>query len=199
MKTVLSTLGVLFLATVASAQERIPDEQAQRIAKHLAEKAATVGDAQVKTDVDTDKPFGLKHEEVGVMVLPDRKLSEDILAKAGKDVVPVGQLWFRGIAPVVDNQPASRDKLRFLDITVKDETLSLPVFLLGARKQKDALELVVYGKDKEPLVVVPLQKVESGQGLPIELEGKKSGEDRGELTLNVLGKYQAKVTLAPLN
>src|SRR5438874_723664 len=122
MKTVISALSVLLLTAAASAQERIPDEQVQRIAKLLVEKVATVGDAQVKADVDADKPFGLKHEDVGAMVIPDKKLTEDVLAKAGKEVVPVGHLWFRKVAPVVGGQPAPKDKLRVLDVTVKDET-----------------------------------------------------------------------------
>jgi hypothetical protein len=68
----------------------------------------------------------------------------------------------------------------------------MPLFLLGVRKSStNDLELVVYAKDSEPLQVLPLQKVEMGYSVPLELEWKRGDKDADNLTLNVLGKHQA--------
>jgi hypothetical protein len=181
------------LAGVAGAQERLPLENAQRFAKLFVEQAAKLTDAQVKTDVDAEKPCCITKGEPGAMIIPDKNLSADALAKAGKDVTPLGQLWMRKLTPVVDGKPVPGDKLRIVTVTVKNADEPMVLCLAGVRKKGDGLELVLYAKDKEPLLTVPLEKVETKQELPVELDGKKGDNDTGVLILSVLGKYQAKV------
>lgn len=130
------------------------------------------------------------------MVIPDKKLSAEVLGKVGGDVTPIGHLWFRKISPHIDGKTTSNDKLRIVTVTADDQDHPLPLFLLGVRKKNDKLELVIFAKDKEPLLATPLEKIDRNQELPIELEGRKNDNDTGLLTLNVLGKYQAKVTVA---
>ena len=64
--------------------------------------------------------------------------------------------------------------------------------LLGVRKkgEKD-LEMVIYAKDSEPLLRLPLKKVEFIQELPIELEWQRGEKNVDPLTLTLFGKYQA--------
>lgn len=196
MRQVLVLAVMVGVAGGAAAQERIPPDQAQQYARLMAETASKVAAPAVKTDVDAEKPFGLKHGEIGVLVIPERTLSEEALSKAGKTVVPVGQLWVRNLTLVLDGSAISNDRLQVLTVTADNQDHRLPLFLLGARKgAKDALELVVYAKDKEPLAVVPLQKIQATQELPIELEGKRGDGETATLTLNLLGKYRAAVTV----
>jgi hypothetical protein len=47
----------------------------------------------------------------------------------------------------------------------------MPLLLVGVRRKGDKeLELVVYGKDSEPLLTLPLKRVDFIQELPVELE-----------------------------
>src|SRR6185369_11229943 len=102
MKKLIVPLTLLLVAGPAGAQERIPDEEARNIARGLLEAAKKVK-TPLATDVDVDKPYGKHKDEYGAMVLPDKNLSAEKLAKAGKDaIVPVGQLWMRGLGPAVD-------------------------------------------------------------------------------------------------
>src|SRR5207245_8588541 len=104
------------------------------------------------------------------MVLPDKRLSEETLARAGADVTPVGHLWMRRLAPAVDGTVAPGDKLRIVTVTTQNnEELKLPFCLLGVRKGGDGLELLVFGKDKEPVAKLPLKKVSAQAETPIEL------------------------------
>src|SRR5206468_3946052 len=104
MKKLIVPLALLLLAGPAPAQERIPDEEARNIARELIEAAKKVK-APVAPQVDADKPYGKHKDEYGAMVLPDKNLSAERLAKAGKDeIVPIGQFWMRNLAPVVDDK-----------------------------------------------------------------------------------------------
>lgn len=186
------------LTSFALAQERIPAEDAQKIARILIENAGKLADAQLKTDPDPDKAFGLRKGEHGAMVLPDKKLSADAFSKAGKDPTPAGQFWFRNVTLVVDGKPAASNQLRVVTVTADGKDHSLALFFLGVRKKGNDLELVLFAKEKEPILAVPLTKADVRQELPIEFEAAKGdAEKTGVLTLNLLGKYQAKITIAP--
>lgn len=200
MRTTVAGLGLILWVGLALAQERVPQDRAQKFARLFAEHAAKVNDPQLKTDVDAEKPFALQKEERAAMVLPDKKLSAEALSKATKEIIPVGQLWFRNVAPASAGKVVARDKLRIITITVDNQDHPLPLCLLGVRaKENKELELVVFGKDKEPLLLLPLQKTEVTQELPIEFEAKKGDdENTGVLTLTLLGKYQTKLlVMAP--
>jgi hypothetical protein len=197
MRIAIAVAWTLLLAGAVVAQERVPPEDAQRVGRQLADQSAKLDvPAQVQVEPDTDKAFAIRHEKVAALVMPDKKFSADVLSKAGKDVVPIGHLWMRRMVPAVEGKAAANDKLRILKITVKDEEEPLPLCLLGVRKKGDGLELLVFGKDKEPLLTLPLTKADSRQDLPIELDGKKNDNDTGTLTINILGKYEAKLIVA---
>jgi hypothetical protein len=185
-------LALIARAVTADSASRIPQEDAKAYAKLCVERAAAiVTDAQISLDVDVEKPCAERGEGGGAMIVPDKKLTERTLAGVGKDVVPVGQLWLRKWTLIANGKPVADDKLRIITVTIEDKDRPMPLFLLGVRKkgEKD-LELVIYAKDSEPLLVVPLKKLETSVGLPVELEWSRGDKDADNLTLNVLGKYQ---------
>jgi hypothetical protein len=190
--TTLAWLALVAGAAAADSPNRIPQDEAKAYAKLCAERAAAVlTDAQIGVDVDPDKPCAERGEGGGAMVVPDRKLTEKVLAGADKDIVPVGQLWLRKWTLVVNGKPVTNDKLRIITVTIEDKERPMPLLLLGVRKKGDKdLELVVYAKDSEPLQVVPLTKRDTASGLPLELEWSRGDKDADNLTLNILGKYQ---------
>jgi hypothetical protein len=196
MKGVVAIVALLVVAGLVRAQERIPSEVAQKFARLFVEQTAKLDAPQLKVEPDAERPYGLKKDEMGALFIPDKRLSAEALQKAGKEVLPVGQLWVRGLTAVVNDQPVANDKLRIVTISADNKDHALPLFLVGARRSADGeLQLVVYGKDKKPLLHVPLRKAETRQELPVELEGREENE-RGVLTLNLLGRYRAELVLA---
>ena len=196
MKRLLVLLSLLLTGPGLRAQERIEPEQARKYARLFVEQSAKVPHLQLKIDADPDQPFGLKDEEMGAMVISQKSLTLDALKKAGNDVMPLGQLWLRNLTIVVKDEALPNDKLRIVTITANGQDHSLPLFLLGLRNKGNNLELVVYGPGKEPLLTAPLQKATSTHELPLELDGEKGSNNRGTLTIKVLGQYQAQLTLA---
>src|SRR5262249_38206564 len=192
MKKLIVPLALLLLAGPVPAQERIPDEEARNIARELIEAAKKVK-APVATQVDVDKPYGKHKDEYGAMVLPDKRLSAERLAKAGKDETgPIGQFGVRGLGPVVDGQVLPSKDVQMLPVTHDGQEYNPGLCYLGVRKgAKDALELVVLSKDKTPLLKAPLEKTDEKQELPIECPASIEGNDRAHLKMNLLGRYRA--------
>ena len=192
MKPLVTSLCVTFIAALASAQDRLPQGEAQRYAKVCVEQLGSLGDGQVAPEVDPAKACAVRGEGGGAMVIPDKRLSQHKLAKAGRDVLPVGQLWLRKWTVVADGKAVPRDRLRVVTINVDDKDRPMPLCLLGVRKKGDKdLELVAYAKDSEPILKLPLKAVEFVQELPLELEWQRGEKNVDSLTLTVLGKYQA--------
>jgi hypothetical protein len=195
MRLLTVPLVLLLGAGVANAQERVPPEEARVLAK-LISLAAGKLKPPVAIAADTDKPYAKRKDEYGAMFLPDKKLSAERLARAGKEIVPVAVLWTHQLAPVAGGKVIPSEKLQGLSVTIKEEKITLTVCYLGVRKgPKGGLELVVLSKDTTPLVTLPLEKAERKQELPIEFLATIEGNDRAILTLGLLGKYKTKLTL----
>jgi hypothetical protein len=196
MKHLLALAAIVLTSSVAVAQERINPDEAERFARLFVTHTAKLDNLQVKADVDPARPYGIKKDDIGALVIPDKRLTEKTLQEVGAEVVPIGHLWMRNLSIVVGNQPAPTDRLRVVTVSINDTDHPLPVFMLGAQKRPDgSLGLVIYGKEREPLAVVPVKTNEKRQELPIELEGRGENE-RGMLTICILGRYQAEVPLA---
>lgn len=179
------------LLGLVSAQDRLPQEETARYAKVCVEQLGDLADAQIRVVADPAKACAVRGEGGGAMVVPDGKLSAAKLAKIGKDVVPVGQLWLRKWTVVVDGRPVSRDQLRMVTVNVDDKNRPMPLLLLGMRKVGTNLELVGYAQGSEPLLKLPLKTVEFVQELPLDLEWQRGEKNVDPLTLSILGRYQA--------
>lgn len=180
------------LVSAALAQEnRLPQKEAQRYAKLCVDQTGTPYSGQLTTDVNVQKACAERGEGGGAMVIPDKKLSEKSLQQAGKDIVPVGELWLRKWTLVVKGKAVPKKKLRMLTLNIDDKDRPMSLFLLGLRRAgAKNLELVVYAKDNKPLQVLPLKKLGILQNLPLELEWQRGEKQADPLALKVLGKYQ---------
>ena len=84
-------------------------------------------------------------------------------ANAGKEAKSVGQLWLLKLAPVNEGNVVSKSRLRTVLVHAGDAEADAACCALGVCKdEKRGLEVLIYGKDKEPLTRVPIKTV-SGQ------------------------------------
>ena len=129
------------------------------------------------------------YEVAQVQIAPGA--TADVLAKAGKDAVPVGQLWLVKLAPLSDGRVVPASKLRVVHLNYRDKEADAPCCALGVRKTSSGgLELLVYGKETEPVLHVPLKGISSTQDNPIEMSAERK-DDGGLITLSFLGRYSA--------
>jgi hypothetical protein len=193
MKTFPTLAVLLHLVAGAGAQEKISAEQMHKIAPMLLENSARLKSVQLKINADAEKADGMKANDAGLIVLPDKDLTVEKLARAGKEIVPLGQLYLRGIAPAKDGKPADNDRMHILMIEDSGKAQRVWLCLLGAQKRDGKLELVLYGSEKIPLLRAELRQHETSQDkdTPITVSVEKREDKSADVTLGILGKYQA--------
>lgn len=154
-----------------------------------------LADTPIPTDADVKRPFGLKADNRGVLVIPEAKLSAHTFTNLGKEVVPIGQLWLARLVPERNGHPAEKDHLKLMTVQHDGREVTLPLCMLGARRGSEGLELLLYGKGKQPLVVVPMTKATEEPAWPITAAAERDGEAAARLTLTFVGKHEASFRL----
>ena len=188
-------------STLASAlaQEVLSREEAMKFAFLVAQHEPSASQIPILVDSDLKRAFGAHEDEYGALVLPETKLSPATFeSAAGRDVLPVGQLWLRKLTPQVDGSGVESSALTMVSIPLEGESHRVPLCLLGARKTAaGGWELLVFGKAKEPLLKVPMTARTSAQSLPVELRGERES-DGGKLTVRLVGRFEATIPVTEL-
>ena len=198
MKHTLLTLTLLSTLALASAQEKLSREETLRYVFVFAGDLKQLQATPIPTDVDLKQPVAIRDGDFGGMVLPEAKLNADAIAKAGEKVVPVGQLWLRKLTPMQDGEAVGASKLRMVTLSHEGDQVKVAQCALGVQKNgSGALELLVFGKDKEPVVKVPIKTMDAKQDVPIDLSAERES-DSGKVTLKILGKYTATISVTAL-
>lgn len=199
MKSLLCLTATILGLHFASAQDEVkpvPLEEAQKAARHVVDSAGTISDLPVKFEADFAKPSALHAGKAGIMVIPDVNFTTNALAKANDKPLSVGQLWMIGGAVAKEHKVLPNAKLRLVTVRQNDKDARVQLYHLALSKsEKDGLQLSVYGSGEEPVLRVPLKSIVKEQDLPLELKGAKQDEETGLLTISLLGKYSAELTL----
>ena len=107
------------LSAVALAQaelETIDSETAKQVAEKFSEQVQKFKKPQVKIEPDPSKANGVhKPEEAGVLIVPQKDLTEDKLPDAAKSKAGAGVafLFTYRLVPVVDGIGVSKEKMLF--------------------------------------------------------------------------------------
>ena len=198
MKNTLLALTLLSTLALASAQEKLSREETLRYAFVVAGDLKQLQATPIPTDVDIKQPVAVRDGDFGGMVLPEAKLNAEAIAKAGEKVVPVGQVWLRKLTPMQDGDAVGASKLRMVTLTHEGDQVKVAQCALGVQRNgSGSLELLVFGKDKEPVVKVPLKTMDAKQDVPIDLSAERES-DSGKVTLKILGKYSATISVTAL-
>ncbi len=199
MKRILIAVTLLTTLQFASAQEKLSLEQSLPYAKAVSADAKQLNGTPIATDVDAQQPVVVKDADYGGMVLPQKNLKVDAIAKAGETAVPIGQLWLKKLTPMRDGEAIGRDSLRLATVQADGMEVTAPQCALAVRRKAGGdLELLVYGKGKDPVLTVALKPLDAKQTTPLDLTAEREG-DVGNLTLTILGKYQAKFSVTELD
>jgi hypothetical protein len=198
MGKVMLVLGIAVCTTGVLAQnlEELDPERAQRVAEMLVAKAGQIESPQVDLQVDVAKASGMKVRDDGLLVVPQKGLSEmgDNTEVESEQGAPLAYLFMsEGFCPVVEGTQVAQSKLRILAVTDKQGVQrKAKCFLLAVRKvSDDDWRLYVYGAEKKPLVDVQFTESSQEKPGPIALSIDDVAGNEGTLTVTVFGKYQA--------
>ena len=190
--------AVLFLAglSLAPGQEALPRDEALKAAFRLCHDLPKMLETPIPTDPDVKRPVGVHGDNRGGLLLPESKLRLETVAKAGPEAVAIGQLWLLKVVPVVGGQPAQVGQLKMVTVSGDQESAAVALCVLGVRQGADGRpELLVYGKDKAPLLHVALTPISAKQENPLEISAEQQG-DGALLTLKILGQYSASLAVS---
>lgn len=199
MNRIIITATLLTTLQLVSAQEKLSREEALPYAQAVSADAKQLNGTPIATDVDAQQPVVMKDADYGGMVLPQKNLKVEAIAKAGETAVPIGQLWLQKLTPMKNGEAIAKDSLRLVTVRAEGEEVTAPQCALAVRRNAGGnLELLVYGKSKEPVLTVALKPLDAVQSMPLDLAAERDG-DVGNLTLKILGKYQAKLSVTELD
>jgi hypothetical protein len=191
MKQIILIASLIASLAAAQAQEQLSRQESLKYAFVVSADLAAMLKTPIPTDPDVKRPVAIHDGDYGGMVLPEYKLRAESFSKANKDVAPVGQLWLLKLVPMNDGQAVPPSKLRLVEASSEEGRATVPCCALGVRKTADGgLELLVFGKDKEPILRAPIQTITRQQENPIEMSAERK-DDGGLVTLRFLGKYEA--------
>src|SRR5664279_202247 len=160
MKHIILITALIASLASAQAQEQLSRPEALKYAFAVSADLAAMLKTPIPTDPDVKRPVAVHHGDYGGMVLPECKLRAELFSKAGKEVVPVGQLWLLKLVPMNDGQAVPSSKLRMVEVSSEEGRATVPCCALGVRKTTDdGLELLVFGKDKEPVLRAPMKTI----------------------------------------
>jgi hypothetical protein len=194
MKCTLIAAAFLTGLLAVQAQERMPREEALKAALLVSADLKEMLNTPIPTDPDLKRPVGVADDNSHALVFPEFQLSADTFAEAGKEPKPVGQLWLHNLVPKNGWQRVPQSKLRTMHVHAMEVEADVVCCALGVCKDANGgLELLIYGKDKEPVARVAMKSISVHQENPIEIERK----DRSEwIALKFLGKYEGTFTLS---
>jgi len=191
MKKLIVIAALLAGISIAQAQERMPRAEALKYAFYACQDLKQLLNTPIPTDPDVKRPVVVYEGDYGAMILPETKLAADQLAKAGAQPVPVAQLWLHKLVPLDGTLAVRSERLQMATVQREGEQATLPLCALAVCKGADGkLELVVYGKAKDPVLRAPLKPITATQEDPVEVTAERQ-EEGGLLTLKILGKYEA--------
>ena len=192
MKLSIFALTLSACLSLAHAQESIEPEKLQKIASRLVERASDQENLPLTMEVDRSKAVGMIIKEFGTVVLPANTLSAETLSKVGSEILPVGHLWLNALVPAVEGKPLAEEKRRYVMVITDQEEHALQLLLLGLRKSSaSGLELVIFAKDKDPVLTLPLKEETRDQSTPLELNMRQGTDSLGLVDLHILGKLVA--------
>jgi hypothetical protein len=193
-------LACVFPIQSAICQEQLERKEALKYAFFLSLDLKRLQGTPIPTDVDVKRVVAMREGNYGALVMPEAKLSAEVIAKAGDSVLPVGQLWLHRLTLLNEGEPVAGAKLRLFNIQTDSQEGEAAQCTLGIKANgSGGLELLVFGKDKNPVTKVPLKKAESQQESPIGIDAERRSDDTGTITLKILGRYEAKIPVTELS
>jgi hypothetical protein len=156
---------------------------------------------QVKIDGDLDKAVGLVNltTREGIIAVPVKNFKEDLENKQLETDNGMGLCYLflsQTFNPVIDGKPVDLKKLRTVKFTDADGNERLATCLLcSAKHDGDDWKLYVFGSDKQPLVQSPFGEASDAPKGDLALTIQDPTPEKGQLVLNLFGKYSASITV----
>lgn len=178
------------------AQEPLGRDEARKAALTIESLPMDWGTQYSNLKVDVLDAVGFKGSQgAGIIILPAQCLSPDKMKDTGTHPVTLGRIYMKDLTLGTQQEPVETGRL--FQRTVSDGEAEVTVhagILMAVRKTSGSWKLEVRGSGKQPLVTVPMIRIEKVTATPLEMDIIPA--DRGAtITLNILGEFQAELPI----
>jgi hypothetical protein len=197
MKTskILLTLTLLGTLTVANAQERLTSSEAKHYAQLTRQNPILLANAPLHVEADLEKAVAIAMDDLGGLLIPRIDLSEGSESDVGTEPIAIGELWLRNLTLEKNGWGISSSQLNVVIVNTEEGRVRAPRCILAVSKTDDNKPvLMIYGKSEQPLLTLPLSKVQKHQAKPLDMVAS----DDGKVDLCINGQYQASFAVAEL-
>jgi len=178
----------------------LPPEQVQMYASEvLAELKKQVPNPPLKTDLDPTEAlayWGLnpKFKRLAAALAPDKTLTAESLALLTEQALPAGFVALYNLPLQGEKGPFPPEKV--LTVQAPKTDYKADVFFLGVRKSATGIEAVVLSKDEQPLMTIPLKKVQGNEDIPLAARWEAgAGPLDLKLIFTLAGTYEGTLSL----
>ena len=104
-------------------------------------------------------------------------LSEGTEADVGAEPVAIGELWLRNLTLEKNGWGISQSQLNVVTLNTEEGRVKAPRCILAVSKTEDNKPvLMIYGKNEQPLLTLPLSKVQKNQTKPLDMSASDDGK-----------------------
>jgi len=137
----------------------------------------------------------LSVDDLGGLLIPRIDLSEGSESDVGTEPIAIGELWLRNLTLEKNGWGISSSQLNVVMVNTEEGRVRAPRCILAVSKTDDNKPvLMIYGKSEQPLLTLPLSKVQKHQAKPLDMVAS----DDGKVDLCINGQYQASFSVAEL-
>jgi hypothetical protein len=180
------------------AQELLSKEEAQTYAQLTRKNPKLLESTPVKCEVDIANPVALREGDYGGMLLTDKNFTAEKFGKLGEKRLPVAEFWLYHLGPMRNGELVSDSELNIIALPTDDGTVKVPLCILGVVKNnQDKLELQVFGKEKKPILQLPLKAINEKQTTPVAVSAERESES-GTIIVKLFGKHEARFQVTEL-
>ena len=198
MKKLIALILTSGLLPCLYAQELLPKEEAQSYAQLTRKNPKLLESVPLKCDVDLINPIAVRDGDYGGMFLTDKNFSVEKLGQLTNKRLPVGELWLYHLGPMRSSELIPTSELNIIPLSTDEGEMKIPLCVLSVIKNRqDKLEMLVFGKEKKPILRVPLKSIDEKQATPVVISGERESES-GTVILKLYGKYEAKISVTEL-
>jgi len=192
-------LSCLLVAGQSGGQTLLSPGEARHYAALTRQDPQSLEKLPLQIQADLSGPIGLTEGDYGGLLIPDARLRLKAVQEAQAAPTPVAELWFHHLAPMKDGWAVSEADLYLVEVTNDGERIKVPCCPVGIRKgDQGGLELLVYGKGKQPLLVLPMRAVNRPGAAPVEFLAERDRDDAGQITIRLFGKYEGQFRVTEL-
>lgn len=177
LTTLTLTLALTGLLATANAQERLAPEKAKHYAQLTRQKPEALKGAALQFKADLEHPIALANGDHGGLLIPRAGLADLTPSDYSATPTAIGELWLYNLTLQKDGVAVPEAKLNVVPLKSNQGEVKIPRCILAVSLTSDDTPVLqVYGKDKTPVLTVPIRETGFSSSDALNMTATADGE-----------------------